>query len=146
MMFQPGHGISRENYLQSLRLLIGVNLLMIALIGILSLFPINQVRFYPPCPWYFLTKTYCPGCGTLRGISDLIHFNFMGLVRQNLLAALMLPFLGYSYLNLWVNVLLRYRLPSIFFSQNEILIIVAGIIFWGITRNFIPLLAPKILP
>ncbi|MEW5722540.1 MAG: DUF2752 domain-containing protein, partial [Thermodesulfobacteriota bacterium] len=28
---------------------------------------------YPPCPFHALTGLYCPGCGTLRGLNQLLH-------------------------------------------------------------------------
>ena len=28
---------------------------------------------YAPCLFYALTDLYCPGCGTLRGLHELLH-------------------------------------------------------------------------
>ena len=59
--------------------------------------PANSM-FYPPCPFRALTGFYCPGCGTLRALHQLLHGHLVAAFWLNPLAALLLPFLGYASL------------------------------------------------
>jgi hypothetical protein len=44
------------------------------------------------CPLYALTGVYCPGCGGLRGVSDLSHGHLGQAASSNLLLVLAIPF------------------------------------------------------
>ena len=33
----------------------------------------NQPGHYPTCPFLATTGFYCPGCGALRAVHDLLH-------------------------------------------------------------------------
>jgi hypothetical protein len=44
------------------------------------------------CPLYALTGVYCPGCGGLRGVSDLTNGHVGQAASSNLLLVLALPF------------------------------------------------------
>lgn len=58
---------------------------------------------YPVCPFYALTGYYCPGCGTLRAIHELTRGHLVQAAGYNMLTVVMLPVLGY----IWVNWLVR---------------------------------------
>ncbi len=51
-------------------------------------------RFYPPCPFHWLTHLYCPGCGSLRALHHLLHGRWMAGLAQNPLMVIALPFLA----------------------------------------------------
>lgn len=38
------------------------------------------------CPWLALTGTYCPGCGGLRAVNDLVHLRLLDALSSNLFA------------------------------------------------------------
>ncbi|MGE5583448.1 MAG: DUF2752 domain-containing protein [Bacillota bacterium] len=82
--------------------------LIVLAIGVLILFHFDPGRwnFYPPCPFYLLTNYYCPGCGSLRALHQLLHGNILKALRYNFL---LLPVFsmagGYS-------VLIRIFLPG----------------------------------
>ena len=40
---------------------------------LLYFFPPSEYNFYPRCPFYLLTGWKCPGCGTLRALSAVLH-------------------------------------------------------------------------
>lgn len=112
------------------------------LFALLFFFPVNRYDFYPPCPWHKITGTYCPGCGTIRGLCSMIHGDFMGLARNNILAFLCLPFITYSYVGKIVETFWGYRLVNVRLSKIEIQIFVVIVILYWILRNFIDVLAP----
>lgn len=55
----------------------------------------GKAWWMPPCLFHRLTGLYCPGCGTGRGIHELLHGNVLGAWRMNPLAVLAIPLLAY---------------------------------------------------
>lgn len=53
----------------------------------------------PPCPFYFLTGLFCPGCGTLRATHSLLQGDVHRAFAFNPLLVLLLPYLGAVGLN-----------------------------------------------
>jgi hypothetical protein len=45
----------------------------------------------PPCPFHYLTGLYCPGCGSMRGIHQLLHGHLAAALRLNPLMVASLP-------------------------------------------------------
>jgi hypothetical protein len=43
------------------------------------------MRYFPPCPFFKLTRLYCPGCGSTRATYHLLHGNMAGVFRCNAL-------------------------------------------------------------
>ena len=50
---------------------------------------------FPPCLLHSLTGWYCPGCGSLRALHQLLHGNVAAAFRFNALSMAMLPVAGY---------------------------------------------------
>lgn len=55
-----------------------------------------SLNFFVPCPIYFATGLYCPGCGSQRAIHLLLHGNIIGAFRFNPLMVVTLPILIYG--------------------------------------------------
>ncbi|MBD0373973.1 MAG: DUF2752 domain-containing protein [Pyrinomonadaceae bacterium] len=53
-------------------------------------------NMYPSCPFHSLTGLNCPGCGTLRGLHQLMHGHLLSALNHNVLMVLMLPFFAYT--------------------------------------------------
>jgi hypothetical protein len=53
---------------------------------------------YPPCPFFALTGWYCPGCGSLRALHQLLHGHLATAFDFNPLMMLALPFVAYEML------------------------------------------------
>ena len=51
---------------------------------------------FPPCPVHYLTGWYCPGCGSLRAIHQLLHGNLRAAWALNPLTVVLLPCLTYG--------------------------------------------------
>jgi hypothetical protein len=90
---------------------------------------------FPPCPLHYFTGLYCPGCGSLRAIHQLLHGNLQAAWAMNPLTCVLLPFLVYGLAS---EALLRLRgrgLPQLRLSALSISALCAAIILFGILRN-----------
>ena len=59
----------------------------------------NDSPFFPRCAFYALTKLYCPGCGSGRGLVRILHGDILGGLRQNWFLAIGIPVLALADLN-----------------------------------------------
>jgi hypothetical protein len=115
-------------------LLVGLGLLTAALILLQRSNPATSGLF-PPCPFFWLTGWYCPGCGSLRALHQLLHGNVPAAFAFNPFAMLASPYLAYSGAS-WAAHLLRGRhLPRIFLPAPMIWALCFAIILFGILRN-----------
>ncbi len=115
---------------------------VILLLG-LSMFPITQYHYFPPCPWHKITGTFCPGCGTVRGIQSMIDGNIFGLLQNNPLAMVALLFLGFSFFSTCVQSFRGYKPISLLLSKKEIVLLVIIVILYWILRNYWTILTPN---
>jgi hypothetical protein len=116
--------------------------------ALLVLFVFNPAgsSFYPPCPFHKLTGLYCPGCGSLRAIHQLLHGNLSAAFGLNPLMFLSLPFLGYWFISYSVPAVRKRPQKSVIIPAFGIwLILLIILLFWflrNITLYPFSLLAP----
>src|SRR6202140_5554348 len=106
---------------------------------------------FPPCPLRYLTGWYCPGCGSLRAIHQLLHGNLRAAWAMNPLTVILLPFLMYGLSSFALFEIRGEGLPQPFLRGAWIRALCAAIILFGIARNLplhpFDLLAPgTVLP
>ena len=90
---------------------------------------------FPPCPLHYFTGLYCPGCGSLRALHELLLGNWHTAWAMNPLTCVLLPFLIYGLASeLWLRVRGR-ALPQPFIPGNWIYGLCAVIVLFGILRN-----------
>ena len=82
------------------------------------------MRYFPPCPFHFVTGLHCPGCGATRAAYRLLHGDLAGAARCNLL---LLPALGFL---LWLCL----RKKETLHPAVMTVFIVLAVLFW-ILRN-----------
>lgn len=72
--------------------------LVVVVLVFLLLFFLFDARLggFPQCPFYLLTGWFCPGCGSQRAISALVHGDVFQALRYNTLMMMFLPLLLYS--------------------------------------------------
>jgi len=90
---------------------------------------------FPPCPLHYFTGLYCPGCGSLRALHQLLLGNWHTAWAMNPLTCVLLPFLIYGLASevwLWVR---GRALPQIFIPGACIYGLCAVIVLFGILRN-----------
>ena len=113
-------------------------LLMFVAIVALDLFDPATSGLFPPCPLRYLTGWYCPGCGSLRAMHQLLQGNLRAAWALNPLTVLLLPFLLYGMASYALFELRGQHLPRLFLPAIWIRALCAVIILFGIARN-IPL-------
>ena len=101
------------------------------------LFTLNPAdsSLFPSCPFRALTGFHCPGCGTLRGLHQLLHGQLMEAFSFNPLMVLFLPFLGYALLSNAVFSAGGRRLPGFRLPATGIWLLLGAIILFWILRN-----------
>lgn len=106
-------------------------------VALFVLFVFNPANssFYVPCPFHRLTGLYCPGCGSLRAIHQLLHGNLLAAFALNPLMVLSLPFLGYWFVSCGVLALRKRPLVSVIIPSFWIWLILLIILLFWILRN-----------
>jgi hypothetical protein len=109
----------------------------IILAGAIVLYRFDPVtsNIYPSSPFKALTGLFCPGCGTLRGLHQLLQGNFWSALDYNPLMVLSLPFLIYSYLGYATKILIGRSLPTPFLPSKWIWLLLKVIVAFWILRN-----------
>jgi lipoprotein signal peptidase len=92
-------------------------------------------ELYPPSPFRVLTGLYCPGCGTLRALHQLLHGQLITAFGLNPLMLISLPFLIGSYLNYGVEAIKGKSSWQIFIPAKLIWFILQLIIAYWVVRN-----------
>ena len=90
---------------------------------------------FPPCPVRYLTGWYCPGCGSLRAIHQLLHGDLWAAWALNPLTVILLPFLAYGLISAALFEIRGQGLPEPFLRAEWIRALCAAIILFGIVRN-----------
>lgn len=93
---------------------------------------------YPSSPFRVLTGLYCPGCGTLRGLHQLLHGQLITAFGLNPLMIISLPFLTCSYINYGFEAIRGKALLTIFIPPKLIWFLLQAIMAYWVVRN-IPL-------
>jgi hypothetical protein len=106
----------------------------------------SSVNFLPKCPLYVTTGIYCPGCGSQRATHELLHFNLLGVLKQNALYVLGLLILAYHLIvSLYNSIFHKNVYNYIYHPKTPWILLIIILVFW-ILRNlpFYPfnLLAP----
>jgi hypothetical protein len=83
-----------------------------------------RCSLFPPCPLHFLTGLYCPGCGSLRALHQLLTGNLAGALSLNPLMVLSLPFLALLYFR-----------PRLSYSLWLPWLALSVILLYGVLRN-----------
>jgi len=126
---------------------LGLFILGIFLVLIYVFINPSEVDFLPKCPFYFTTGIYCPGCGSQRATHQLLNFNFLGALSQNVLFAVGLILVGYNSIILIANKYFHKNIYNYLYHPKAPIILLIIIIAFWIIRNipYYPfnLLAPK---
>ena len=113
----------------------GAVLLLVTGTAVLLAFEPGESGLFPPCPFRAVAGLYCPGCGTLRGLHQLLNGNLLQAFGFNPLMVLSLPFVGYSLLSSAVSGLSRRRMPEVFIPANWIWMLLGVIVLFWVLRN-----------
>ena len=96
-------------------------------------------NFFPACPFFTLTGFYCPGCGSQRAISSVLHADFLEAARFNVMLVVSLPLILYSAFVTVSNVFrTKPVIQKIFYSPLFVRVFLVAVVMFGVLRN-IPL-------
>ena len=88
------------------------------------------------CPLFLLTGLRCPGCGNSRAAIALLQGDLWGALNRNLLFPLEFGYLawvaGCCAVGFWKNGRFAYRPRCVWID----VVVLAGVVLWGICRNF----------
>ena len=124
---------------------------MLLFFGIIALlyFTINpsNVNFMPKCPLYATTGIYCPGCGSQRALHDILHLNFKGVIRHNLLFLVGILVLIYHFTIEGLLFFTNRKVNNLLYHPKTPIILLVLIIIYWVLRNIpiypFTLLAPS---
>ena len=114
----------------------GVAIVAVAVaVALLRIFDPATSTLFPPCPVHYLTGWYCPGCGSLRAIHQLLHGNFRAAWAMNPLTVVLLPFVTYGLVSHALFEIRGHGLPQPSLPAVWIRALGAAILLFGIVRN-----------
>jgi hypothetical protein len=73
--------------------------------------PSRAGNLFPRCPFHAVTGLWCPGCGTLRAVHDVVHGHVLAGAGRNPLLVVLAPLLVWSVLG-WLGVVRRPDPPA----------------------------------
>lgn len=114
--------------------LLSITLVAIAIV-LYTFDPAAAKSIYPPSPSRVLFGIYCPGCGTLRGLHQLLHGNLGTAFVLNPLMVLSLPYLFYVYLRYSLPVITKRKIKPLFIQPHLIWWLVKVILAYWFLRN-----------
>jgi hypothetical protein len=83
---------------------------------------------FPTCPFHAATGLYCPGCGGLRMVHDVLHGDLAAAIVDNVVALIGLPLLLAWFL-------LRRRSGRPWMTPVAAVVIIAVAVTWTVVRN-----------
>lgn len=115
------------------RILIAILLPLI----ILSLLLYVYIEHSPfKCVLYELTGLLCFGCGSGRALYELLHFNILKAMQDNIFFVIALPFLFYYFLSVYVNYLFQRKVIKRFkIKQSFTFVLIGALFLYIILRN-----------
>ncbi len=110
-------------------------LLAVTALGLLYLFNPATTSLYPTCPFFWATGCYCPGCGTLRALHQLLRGHLAMAFGLNPLTVISLPLLGYWVASEAKLAIAGFPLPRIFLRRRTAWVLLGLIVAYWISRN-----------
>jgi len=116
--------------------LIIVSATVVAILLLYFFFDARVGDVFPNCPFNTITGFFCPGCGSQRALSALLHGDVFQAVSFNPLMVLSLPLLIYSAVVYTINVFATTPVQQkIFYSPVFIKTVLVVVVAFGILRN-----------
>ena len=101
----------------------------------LYLFEPGKTGVFPVCPFRALTGLNCPGCGTARGLHQLLHGNVLAAFEFNPLMILLLPVLGYALFSFTKSAITGRAMSAVSIPPKYVWLSVVVVLGFWIFRN-----------
>ena len=95
----------------------------------------NEPGHYPTCPFLATTGWYCPGCGALRGIHDLLHGDIAGALARNPMTVIAVPYLILAWFTWVLRTTGRPAPRSTSLPPWTIWLLLGAVVTFGVLRN-----------
>ena len=95
----------------------------------------GKSALFPVCPFRALTGFTCPGCGSTRGMHQLLHGNLLAAFELNPLLLLALPFLIYALVSYSYRVMTGRPIRHNTLAPKYIYTIFGVVLFFWVFRN-----------
>jgi hypothetical protein len=95
----------------------------------------NEPGHYPTCPFLATTGLYCPGCGSLRAVHDLLHGDVAGALARNPLAVLAAPYLVLAFVTWLLRTTDRPAPRSTSLPPWTLWLLLGTVLVFGVLRN-----------
>ena len=102
---------------------------------VVYLFDPRTPGFYPVCPFLGLTGCYCPGCGTLRALHQLLHGNPAAAFGYNPYSMLALPAIAWSLAGRGLRAWGLPAPPRVYVSHRWVWALLGAILAFWLLRN-----------
>lgn len=112
-------------------------LLFVVLLSCVLLITCNpgENRWFPPCPFKYLTGWYCPGCGSTRALHHMLHGRLAAAFGYNPLMVSSVPFLLFNGLGRMLPARKRRLFDEANLSPAAIVCILVCVVLFGVLRN-----------
>ena len=104
-------------------------------LGFLYLFNPGASALYPTCPFLAFTGCYCPGCGSLRALHQLMRGRLVTAFGLNPLMVLSVPFIGYFFVSRTMFAVAGHPLKTFFVRPVLIWALLGAILAYWVLRN-----------
>lgn len=95
----------------------------------------NRPGHYPTCPFLATTGWYCPGCGALRSLHDLLHGDLAGALARNPMTLVAVPYLLLAWVTWVLRSTGRPAPRSTSLPTWTIWLLLVGVVAFGVLRN-----------
>ncbi len=115
-----------------------IAIVLIAVTFLLLLYFFNDPaeKNFPKCIFNELTGLYCPGCGSQRALSALLHGKFLLALHDNFLMVCCIPLLFYAaYISAWNIFHTEKKRKLFFYSPSFAIFFLIVVIFFTVARN-----------
>jgi len=104
-------------------------------LAVIYAFPPEVTRWYPKCPFHYLTGLNCPGCGSLRALHALTHGRVVEALGCNPFLVVCLPLVAAGAVVRFLSGLVRNRSVELRLPEKLSLGLVVGVIVFFVARN-----------
>lgn len=110
-------------------------LLLLTGAAYLFVFEPGRMGFFPVCPFRAVTGFNCPGCGTARGLHQLLHGNIIGAFEFNPLLLITLPLLAYFLFAYTRSAITGRAMPQFHIAPRYIWMFTVLVVAFWVFRN-----------